>query len=433
MRAMNRKVGAWAIIGYALVGALAGCTTKPEPTPSTSTGPTTSTSGSGSLGPFQLSSPDNRSTRLTLPVTFSWTKAAGAATYRLQVAVSTRFAAPLVLERSGLTNTSLTVADPLSPAVVYYWRVLAVAGTQAALASNAPAWFSVPFRDAPRPHAVAVTPDGSTLYVANDNSAGDLTVYSLTTHALLASLTTGSSNGPILATADGSKVLVANGDLVVVGTATRTIQKTIRSACSGHSIAYTMKPLPDGRVLVHDMSSGCDALGVRPYDLNAGPGTFIDLHGLVVVSLAVDPGGTFALAAITAAGKVLPRIDLRSSTVTNIPDVAGSWSVLMAPDGRSALVATNAGTKRLNLTTNALGPVLARGAVNDASLAVSRDGSKYAVLSDFHLEILRTDGDAKVADYDLAGCTGITFTPDGSMVVVADDYNHLVRFYPVPS
>jgi uncharacterized lipoprotein YddW (UPF0748 family) len=69
----------------------------------------------------QLVAPVNYATNVPLAPSLTWNRAAGALTYRMQVATSFDFTV-LVKDTSGLTDSVLTVG-PLQLATIYFWRV----------------------------------------------------------------------------------------------------------------------------------------------------------------------------------------------------------------------------------------------------------------------------------------------------------------------
>ncbi len=82
-----------------------------------------------------LSAPANNATAVTIPATLSWTAAARATSYTVQVSKTTSFTAAsnLVYNVSGITTTSTIVSSGLITKTKYYWRVNATnaAGTSA--------------------------------------------------------------------------------------------------------------------------------------------------------------------------------------------------------------------------------------------------------------------------------------------------------------
>jgi hypothetical protein len=71
-----------------------------------------------------LASPANGATNVSTTPTLSWNAVSCATTYGLQVAKDSSFsAAAIVVNQSGITSASYTLATPLSNGTTYYWRV----------------------------------------------------------------------------------------------------------------------------------------------------------------------------------------------------------------------------------------------------------------------------------------------------------------------
>jgi len=68
-----------------------------------------------------LQSPADGVTGVAIPVTMSWQPAAGATSYRLQLAIDANFSQPVV-DQSGISQTSRSVSG-LNPFTQYFWRV----------------------------------------------------------------------------------------------------------------------------------------------------------------------------------------------------------------------------------------------------------------------------------------------------------------------
>lgn len=71
-----------------------------------------------------LASPVNAATGISLTPTLAWNTVAGAASYQIQVSLSSTFGTTTI-DQSGLTGTSFT-APSLSGSTTYYWRVRAI-------------------------------------------------------------------------------------------------------------------------------------------------------------------------------------------------------------------------------------------------------------------------------------------------------------------
>lgn len=108
------------------------------------------------------------------------------------------------------------------------------------------------------PDAIAITPDGRTVYVVN--GIGTVSVVSATTNKVIKVIRVGAGPGPIAITPDGKTVYVANTDfgigrtVTAISTADNKVEKTITVGLDPESIAIT----PNGKAA---------------YVLNQGPGT----------------------------------------------------------------------------------------------------------------------------------------------------------------
>lgn len=81
---------------------------------------------SGTPGTMTLLTPGNAANVSTTP-TFTWAAATNAATYDLQISTSPTFATTVV-NQTGLTGTSYTLATPLANATTFFWRMRPVNG-----------------------------------------------------------------------------------------------------------------------------------------------------------------------------------------------------------------------------------------------------------------------------------------------------------------
>jgi YVTN family beta-propeller protein len=90
------------------------------------------------------------------------------------------------------------------------------------------------------PIGVAVTPDGSSVYVSNEGGA-TVSVIDTTTNTVIATITVGDSPFGVAVTPDGTRVYVANatGDSVsVITTATNTVTDTITDSHFNNPFAF---------------------------------------------------------------------------------------------------------------------------------------------------------------------------------------------------
>lgn len=75
-----------------------------------------------------LVSPSDRASSVSRTPTLTWTAAAGATSYNVQVSTNSTFTA-LVVNRSGVSATSLAITTALASRTTLFWRVQAVSGT----------------------------------------------------------------------------------------------------------------------------------------------------------------------------------------------------------------------------------------------------------------------------------------------------------------
>ena len=94
-----------------------------------------------SPGPFTLSAPANQALDVAVSPSFSWTAAAGAARYRVEVAGDAGFSS-IVGSVANVTATNATLPSPLPAGTLVYWRVYAENAVGDTLATNAPFQFT---------------------------------------------------------------------------------------------------------------------------------------------------------------------------------------------------------------------------------------------------------------------------------------------------
>ena len=192
--------------------------------------------------------------------------------------------------------------------------------------------------------AVAVSPDGTTAYVANSGN-NTVSIVPIAGGAVT-TVAVGTNPEAVAVTPDGQLVYVANtgsASVSVISTVTRTVVGTIDlpTTTADPADPSALSVTPDGST-VWVAATGTDA--VYPIAVAPGGGT---LGGPVTVgiapdALAVTPDGSVLLVANGGSGSVTP-IGL---TVPNTPDVGAPEQVggnpdalAVTPDGTTVLVA----------------------------------------------------------------------------------------------
>jgi PGF-pre-PGF domain-containing protein len=229
-------------------------------------------------------------------------------------------------------------------------------------------------------YGVAVSPDGTKVYVTNEGSSTDNSTVSIidaSTNTVTATVPVGKWPYGIAVSPDGAKVYVANYDsknVSVIDTATNKVTDTVNTGISPYGVAVT----PDGtKVYVTNL-----------WNRNVS---------------VID----------TATNKV-------TSTV-NTED--GTRGVVVSPDGKKVYVA-NYHSKNVSVIDTATDTVIATIEVGYGPLGitVSPDGKKvYVANEDKTVSVIDTVTDTVIAVVNMISepC-GIAVTPDGKNVYVAN-------------
>jgi YVTN family beta-propeller protein len=200
---------------------------------------------------------------------------------------------------------------------------------------------------------IAITPDGATAYVVNQN-ANTVTPFDTRSGEVGVPIAVGSYPLEIALTPDGSTAYVTNsadGTVTPIDVETNTAGAPIPAGGGPAAVAVA----PDGATAyVASFSGG----GVTPIDTATNdPGPPIAV-GADSLALAITPDGATAYVASDDDDTVTP-IDLRSHTPgTPIPVGSDPFAVALAPDGATAYVASlsSDGVTPIDTTTNSAGP-----------------------------------------------------------------------------
>jgi YVTN family beta-propeller protein len=248
------------------------------------------------------------------------------------------------------------------------------------------------------PFPVAVTPDGSKVYIANyynEIGKGSVSVISTATNTVTAVINDKSFNMPdgVAVTPDGSKVYVANcigSTMSVIATATNTVT-TITDSSFSEAIGVAVTP--DGSKVY-----------VSNYAANTG-------NTVSVIDTATDTVTTV----------------IRDATSFNFP-----WGVAVTPDGSTVYVANNGPNfdgNTVSATDTATNTVTATitlpGGKGPTAVAVTPDGSKVYVANDSDVNVVsviatatNTVGSIMVGGFP----TGVAVTPGGRKVYVSNGH-----------
>jgi YVTN family beta-propeller protein len=236
------------------------------------------------------------------------------------------------------------------------------------------------------PAALAVTPDGRTLYVANygDNT---VTPVDVATGTPGTPIPVGHDPDALAVTPDGRTLYVANdgsGTVTPIDVAAGTAGRPISAGSGPGALAVT----PDGRTLFVADSFVADA--VTPVDVATGvAGTPVQLAPLLPLGLVISPNGQTVYAGSEGDSSSVPG-DFALNSVTpitvatgdagfSIPLAGGAQALAVTPNGRT-LYATDPNINNtgdtvtpIDLATRRAGTAIIVGA-DPVALAMAPDG-----------------------------------------------------------
>ena len=229
------------------------------------------------------------------------------------------------------------------------------------------------------PYAVAVSPDGSRVYLT---SGGAVSVMNAATNVVIATISVGSGPIGVAVSPNGSRVYVSNyndGTMSVINAATNTVVATVQlGPHNGGSAPVGVAVTPDGRyvyvtnrfnyVSVIDTASNTEvaAVGAGPFTTPAGVAVTPDGKYVYVAdsgnyyvtviatttntastiflgtqpqALAISPDGAHVYVTVIGTSIGLVVLDTATNTaVTSIPLPPGAQGVAVTPDGTRVYV-----------------------------------------------------------------------------------------------
>jgi YVTN family beta-propeller protein len=265
------------------------------------------------------------------------------------------------------------------------------------------------------PGGVAITPDGATAYVVDNNGGGahgDVTPIDTATNTAGSTIPVGGFPYAIAITPDGGTAYTTNGgdDTVTpIDTATNTAGSPITVGAFPVAIAIT----PDGGTAY--VANGNDGT-VTPIDTATNTaGTPITV-GSFPEAIAITPDGATAYVANEGDGTVTPIETATNTAGTAITAGAFPIAIAITPDGGTAYLANSGdGTVTpINTATNAAGTPIAVGSTPDA-IAITPDGATAYVVNNASNNVTPIHTASNTAGSAIAvGNTpdGIAITPD---------------------
>lgn len=324
----------------------------------------------------------------------------------------TRPATPSALHR--------TIMATLSLAAVAAGLLIGAAPAQAA--PGAPDSLADTIPVGASPVAVAVSPDGSTVYVTNFNS-DTVSVIDVAAGTETRTIPTGANPRGIAVSPDGSTLWVTNygaGTVSEIDAASGTITRTITIGTYPYAVVVS----PDGSTVYASAVGGglgvIDAVSGTSFSVPTGPGP---------QGLAVAPDGSTVYVAVSVADAVWP-LDTETNTFGPAIPVGDDPShVAITPDGATMLVTNYAsGTvSQIDLDTAILTRTFGLGAP-PFDIAVLPDGTRAYVTtpSEGAVSVLDPVGGGVLGTIAVGGANGVGVSPDGSRVYVTNSLENTV-------
>ena len=268
------------------------------------------------------------------------------------------------------------------------------------------------------PVGVAVSPDGSRVYVA-DYGGVSVSVIDASNNTVVATVTDLSQPAGVAVSPDGSRVYVANyggGSVIVIDTSNNTVVATVTVGTNPFGVAVS----PDGS---------------RVYVTNAGGGSVsvIDTSNNTVVAtvtvgtqpylLAVSPDGSRVYVP-NVSDITVSVIDTSNNTVVaTVADIFYPAGAAVSPDGSRVYVTSLFGnTVGVIDTSNNTVVATVAGLDLPFGVAVSPDGSRvYVANFSGSVIVIDTSNNSVVATVTVEnGTSGVAVSPDGSLVYVTN-------------
>ena len=296
------------------------------------------------------------------------------------------------------------------------------------------------------PIDVAVSPDGSRIYVANlgddvSNVDGTLQIFNATTKALIDTLTfTGQNSADVAVSPDGKTVYVpfigdvtesTAGGLGVVSTATNTITATLPESVTGQT-SPGVAISPDGTKLYVLVVSNTNAVDVINTATDKVTATISLGNGLnFPTDMAISPDGSKLYVPQFSDPGTVAVIDTATNTVSTTITGLGNdpQGVAISPDG-THLYVTNGNDNTvsvINTATDAVTATIPVDARPDAA-AVSPDGSVLYVtnfldaINNGEVTVINTATNSVITTVQVGiDPSGIAVSPDGTQAYVTNE------------
>jgi len=283
------------------------------------------------------------------------------------------------------------------------------------------------------PVGVAVSPDGSRVYVANQEG-GSVSVINTSNNTVVATVTGLLGPVGVAVSPDGSRVYVTNngaGSVSVINTSNNTVVATVTVGVFPVGVAVS----PDGsRVYVANI--GGNSVSV----INTSNNTVVATVtvGIGATGVAVSPDGSRVYVPNVGGGSVSVINTSNNTVVATVTVGSGPYGVAVSPDGSRVYVTNNGRSNSVSVINTSNNTVVATvtGLLGPSGVAVSPDGSRVYVANQGldSVSVINTSNNTVVDTVTVGiGATGVAVSPDGSRVYVANQGGGSVSVVSAPA
>src|SRR3990170_8404228 len=260
------------------------------------------------------------------------------------------------------------------------------------------------------PQGIAVTPDGSEVYVSHADAQAVFIIDTLTNTVVdIVGLPNRSQEVEI--TPDGMKayVVVQDGNAVaVINTATRTVTNVIGGFNSPHGIGIT----PDGtKAYVTNFGPSHSGTTVSVIDISTNTIIATIPVGQGPIGVAITPDNTKVYVANNVTSTVSVINTATNTVIATLPTVGGLIDVEITPDGTEAFVTGGPSTTIIDTATDTVISSFPLGAVK---FAFTSDGTKiYAPKPLFDVSVIDVASGTLIATIPVGeNPVDVAITPD---------------------
>jgi len=278
------------------------------------------------------------------------------------------------------------------------------------------------------PQGIAVTPDGSEVYVSHADAQAVFIIDTLTNTVVdIVGLPNRSQEVEI--TPDGMKayVVVQDGNAVaVINTATRTVTNVIGGFNSPHGIGIT----PDGtKAYVTNFGPSHSGTTVSVIDISTNTIIATIPVGQGPIGVAVTPDGTKVYVANNVTSTVSVINTATNTVIATLPTVGGLIDVEITPDGTEAFVTGGPSTTIIDTATDTVISSFPLGAVK---FAFTSDGTKiYAPKPLFDVSVIDVASGTSIATIPVGeNPVDVAITPDAVAQTCVNPPAGLVSWWP---